>query len=248
MASYNVYPNGIHNASALAIVRLVRTGRLIKKTPFKLLRRIINTLLFGLPSISNVFLLLMLEYTLFALIGCFLFSQAEIDIGFENSIYGFGNFHRAMMLLVKCSTGEDWGSIMYAYGSSPGHYTTSRVFFMIFILCTTFIMLVLLELVVVQIFDNFYFNPDNALTIYNEMKSSFDRTWNAFTVETKGQKIHFRKLVRFFTHLQEPLGFRVRDTLNEDPIERVVIMEEQFRIRRPVSAIAIILSLNNLPV
>ena len=247
LSVYGVYPHASSIASGLAIFRLVRTARLVKKRPFGLLRRIIETLLFGLPSIANVFLLLMLEYILFALIGCLIFKGINLDPEYQNSIYGFDNFHRAMMMLVKCSTGEDWGSVMYAYGSTSATYVTSRAYFMTFVLFTTFIMLVLLELVVVQIFENFYFNPDSALTLYREMKTNFDRTWNAFTVETKGQKIYYQKLVRFFAHLQEPLGFRSRDSLNEDPVERVILMEEQFRIRRPISAIAILISMNNLP-
>lgn len=247
LAIYQVYPRGAQIASGLAIVRLIRTVRLVKTQPFRLLRRIIDTLMFGLLSIANVLLLLMLEYTLFSLIGCFIFRNVQVDQEYQNSVYGFQNFHRAMMMLIKCSTGEDWGSVMYAYGETSNNYVVSRVYFMLFILATTFIMFVLLELMVVQIFENFYFNPDNVLAIYGEMKTEFDRTWYAFTVETKGQKIHYLKLVRFFSHLQEPLGFRYRDSLAEDPIERVILLEEQFRIRRPVSAIAIIIAMNNVP-
>lgn len=240
-------PQGHYIAGRLSIVRLVRTCRLIRTKPFQLLRRILETLVFGFPTISNVFLLLMLLYLLFALIGCKYFGSAVVNPDFSNEVYGFSNFHRALMLLVKCSTGEDWGSVMFAY-SIDTRYSAGRLYFLSFIVSTTFVMLVLLELVIVQIFENFYFNPDNALALYQDAKADFDRTWNIFTVATKGAKIHYLKLVRFFAHLQEPLGFRVLSSRLEDPIERVIILAEQFRIRKPVSAIAIILAMHNLPV
>lgn len=170
-----------------------------------------------------------------------------MESGLDNEIFGFSNFHSALMLLSKCTTGEDWGSVMFAYSTGYRYYA-GRFFFISFIFSTTFVMMVLLELVIVQIFENFYFNPDNVLSLYQEAKADFDRTWNIFTVPTKGTKIKYLKLVRFFAHLQQPLGFRVQSSRNEDPIERIIILEEQFRIRKPVSAIAIILAMNNLPV
>jgi hypothetical protein len=227
---------------------LLRTGRLIKTRPFALLERILETLVFGFPTIANIFMLLMLLYVLFALVGCRYFVDVAGDSDNNNRVFGFRNFHRALMLLVRCSTGEDWGSVMFEYSRDPDRYVGGRVYFISFVISTTFVMLVLLELVIVQIFDNFYFNPENALKVYKDAKADFDRTWNIFTVDTKGEKIKYQKLVRFFAHLQEPLGFRVLSSRFEDPIERIIIMEEQFRIRKPVTAIGIIVAMSNLPV
>ena len=235
-------------SSKLSIFRLIRTCRLVRTRPFQLLARIVDTLIFGFPTIINVLMLTILVYILFALIGCKFFKNASMSDGTSNSVYGFDNFHRAFMLLIRCSTGEDWGTVMYTYSSDPDRYYYGRIYFITFVMSTTMAMLVLLELVIVQIFENFYFNPENALSIYKEAKEDFDRTWNIFTVSTKGQKMHYLKLVRLFAHLQEPLGFRVLPSRFEDPIERVIILEEQFRIRKPISAIAIILAMSNLPV
>ena len=81
---------------------------------------------------------------------------------------------------------------------APGMYTSSRLFFIVFTLITAFIFLNLVEMVVVNIFDQYYFNPDNPLLMYEVAKKEFDRTWNLFTFETQGRGIKAVELPGFF--------------------------------------------------
>jgi hypothetical protein len=192
-------------------------------------------------------LLLLINYLIFALAACYIFEGTSVSDEFENNIWGFRNFHVSMMTLFRCSTGEDWPRVMFAFGDSPGMYTAARVFFVVFVLIDTFILLNMVEMVVVQIFDDFYFEPDNALLMYETAKAEFDRTWNLFTFDNKGEKIKAIELPKFFAHLKEPLGFRVDDDEGSASIERIVLEEESFHIRKPYSSIAFTLSMNKLP-
>ena len=244
------WPGAISVAKHLSVLRLARVARLLNTRPLRLLSRIIDTLIFNSPLIGNVLALLLVVYLIFAIIACYLFQDIVSQIGseFENEVFGFKNFHRAFMYVIRLSTGEDWPKVMYAYGNATGMYAASRIFFVVFTIISNLIFLNLLQLVIVQIFDSFYFNPDNPLTQFQTGKEQFDRTWAIFSVPSKGFSIHHLNLVKFFAHLEEPLGFRVRESIQPRPIEKIVLEEEQFVIRKPVSAIAIILALNKLPV
>lgn len=232
----------------LKLFRLIRLKRIIQTKPLRLLNRIVDTLKFSFPTILNMLMLLLMNYLLFALIACYLFDKTQVSSEFENEIYGFRNFHVALITLFRCSTGEDWPSVMYAFGDSPGMYTSSRIFFIAFTLITAFVFLNLVQMVIVNIFDEYYFNPDNPLLMYEVAKKEFDRTWNLFTFETQGCKIKAVELPCFFTHLSEPLGFRVKEDEEFSSIERIVLFEEEFKIRRPFSSIAFTLSLKSIPI
>ena len=97
-------------ARVLRVLRVSRLFKLIKS--FEGLASLIETLAFSLPSLMNVFALLLLVYFVFSILGVFLFRNIHtgdaID-GYAN----FSNFGMAMITLFRCSTGEDWFKIMY---------------------------------------------------------------------------------------------------------------------------------------
>ena len=103
----------------LKLFRLIRLKRLIDTKPLRLMKRIVDTLKFSFPTILNMLMLLLMNYLLFALVACYLFDKTVVSKDYENEIYGFRNFHVALITLFRCSTGEDWPSVMYAFGDSP---------------------------------------------------------------------------------------------------------------------------------
>ena len=96
-------------ARVVRVLRVSRLMKLIRNLPG--LQKILQTLLFSLPSLMNVLALLFLVFFMFAVLGVFLFSDVT-----QGSIIGsyvnFSNFGNAMLTLFRCSTGENWWTIM----------------------------------------------------------------------------------------------------------------------------------------
>jgi hypothetical protein len=233
----------------LRVVRVVRLLKLFKNPQMAAFNKLINTLVFSLPTISNVLALLLMIYGIFAVIACFIFQDSkDVNSSYYNENSNFNNFHMALLTLFRCSTGEDWPSFMYNYGETPGNYVYSRLFFMTFIFVISIVLLNLLDLVVVSIFENFYFDPDNVLNNFDQITRTFNEAWNAFTFKHKGEKIHYMTLPRFFATLQEPLGFRILEDETENmPVATLISEQKQFYVRRPIMTITMLLGISDLP-
>ena len=113
----------------------------------------------SVDSLINVFILLMLIFFIMAVLGNTMFFEV-----FEGNVIddykNFTNFHMSFSLLFSISTGEDWNRIMYdtmrlAPDCIPGRTCGSPIapiFFIIFIMLVTNIMLNLFILVIIQQF------------------------------------------------------------------------------------------------
>jgi len=71
-------------------------------------------------------------------------------------------------------------------------------------------------LVVAQQFEEFYFNPDNPITSFQDLAEMFRKTWQVFTYRNNGTKIKEKSLLEFFSCLPTPLGYRFVE-IDEDP-------------------------------
>ena len=91
------------------IFRIGRVCRLVKRAPK--LQNLMSTLLITLPSISNVFMVLLLVFFIFAVIGVELFG--EVRYGFSlNVVANLGTWPAAMHNLWKAALGN-WRGTMY---------------------------------------------------------------------------------------------------------------------------------------
>ena len=110
----------------------------------------------SVDSLFNIFLLLMLIFFIMSVLGNTLFPEV-----YEGNVIGnyknFTNFHQSFMLLFSVSTGEDWNKIMYDCwktepGCTPGlncGSSLAALFFLVFIVLVTYIMLNLFILVII---------------------------------------------------------------------------------------------------
>jgi len=141
-------------ARVMRVLRVSRVFRLMNK--FKGLQALIETITFSLPSLMNVLALLMLFYFIFSVLGNFLFGgviRGEVIDSYTN----FKNFGYSMIILMRVSTGEDWNKIMYDVSRVPPHCIPGEtcgseyayLFFIIFIMLCSFIMLNLFILVII---------------------------------------------------------------------------------------------------
>lgn len=189
----------------LRVLRVSRLFKLMRAKQLEGINKIIKTLIFSFPSLMNVMLLLFLIYFIFSVLAVFLFTsyaKVDYDLNYNNNIANFNNFHSALLTLFRCSTGEDWPMFMYIYGDADGLYVISRLFFIVYIFLSSFVMLNMFQLVVMQQFEEYYFNTDNPLSLFNDMKEPFMIAWNYLTIKEKGKKIKSAKLVDFFSLLK----------------------------------------------
>lgn len=191
-------------ARVLRVLRVSRLFKLMKAKQLQGINKIFKTLIFSLPSLMNVLVLLMLIYFIFAVLAVFIFKNYPVDDpeNYQNEYYNFNTFHNAFLTLFVLSTGENWPGFMYQYGKSGLDKLVSQAFFIFFIFLTTIVMINVFQLVVMQQFDEFYFNSDNAVNSFDEMAENFRTTWNLFTIKTQGMKIKESRMTEFFYFLE----------------------------------------------
>jgi len=145
--------------------------------------------MFSIPSLANVFGLLMLIFFMFAVSGNFLFgdvTQGDVISELKN----FGDFTSAFILMFAVSTGEDWNKVMFdcsrteedgcIKGETCGT-VFAFVYFIILVVMCTHVMLNLFILVIIQQFEKYYLPKDNMIVLFKRDLDSFMRVWKTET-------------------------------------------------------------------
>ena len=91
------------------IFRIGRVFRLVKRAPK--LQNLMSTLVKTLPSITNVFMVLLLVFFIFAVIGVELFGKTRYGFGL-NTVANFGTWSASMHTLWRAALGN-WRGVMY---------------------------------------------------------------------------------------------------------------------------------------
>jgi len=146
-------------AKVLRVLRVSRVLRLAQSS--QELQALIQTINMSVVSLLNVFGLLLLILFMFAVLGVFFFHELTegdvIDARYKN----FKNFASAYLLLFAISTGEDWNRLMYdcldtkpdcVEGATCG-VGTAAIYYILFIMVISHVMLNLFILVIIQQFD-----------------------------------------------------------------------------------------------
>lgn len=91
------------------VFRVLRVSRLLKLVKqFEGLQKILNTLVFTLPSLLNVGALLFLVYFIYSILATYIFKDIVGGQRINNTYANFLDFSTAIVTLFRCSTGEDW--------------------------------------------------------------------------------------------------------------------------------------------
>ena len=119
----------------------------------------LQTLILSLPSLVNVGSLLFLVFFIYSVLGVFMFSNIKQGDAID-SWTNFSNFGYAMILLFRCSTGEDWYKIMFDCtrttdcvsedGTNNCGTSFGFLFFLSFVMICTFVMLNLFVLIIID--------------------------------------------------------------------------------------------------
>ena len=88
----------------------------------------------------------MLVFFIYSILGVSLFKDITNGEVIDPLFMNFSNFHNAMLILVRVSTGEDWNTIMYDTMKQSPYYAPA--YFISFILICSYVMLNLFVLVI----------------------------------------------------------------------------------------------------
>ncbi|GAA2209139.1 hypothetical protein GCM10009850_045970 [Nonomuraea monospora] len=126
--------------SVLRALRILRVLRLLSVVPS--LRRVVSALLRAMPGMSSIVVLLSLVLYVAAVMATKLYGQTAPN--------RFGSLPTSLFTLYQTMTGDDWGNIAREVMS---RHPSAWIFFTIFILVCTFVVLNLFLAVVVSAMD-----------------------------------------------------------------------------------------------
>ena len=206
-------------ARVLRISRLFRLARFLSD-----LQALLQAVIYALPSILNVFWLLMLIYFVYAILGVFLFYDIK-ETANINDYFNFHSFHRAFLLVIRMSTGENWSLIMHDCAAESSWL--AYPYFLSYITITNFLMLNLFVMVMIQSVEDHYENPESFVELYARSMAQIQVSWQRFC--SSEYRLHYRVLLEFLYHIGPPLGEdlgRSRQEVMKEVIAMGIPMDE----------------------
>ena len=189
----------------LRVLRVTRVLRLVKA--LKGLEKLIQTLTWSISALANVFLLMLIIFCIFAILGCYFYDgitykKYKSKFTYINEFYNVDNFYNSFLLTFRCTTGESWHNIMMelAYVDLEN---VSEAYAYIYMIISNFInsiiMLNLFLMVTLQQYDEFTGKTYNPIEKFESFLTEFNNSWNKFTApEDKGIRIKQSSVIYFF--------------------------------------------------
>ncbi|CAD8120846.1 unnamed protein product [Paramecium sonneborni] len=178
------------------------------------LQRLINVILFALPYLGKIFAILIITMLVFALFGCQLFGTIDAGQVLDDQL-NFMTAATAMMTLFKCASGDDWRTIM----TDTMHHNplcwedpkycgsfASQIYFFLFMFFSTYVLLTLFLLSLIEQFESFFQIQDSPIQSYVENIDKIKTIWCKYSSETQGQTMHYKFLCKFLLDIGKPLG------------------------------------------
>ena len=187
------------------VLRTLRVLRLIKIV--KGLTKVIETLSWSLSALANVFILMVIIFGIFAILGCYFYNNLNYEnykdeFAYINEYYNLDNFYYAFLLIFRCTTGENWNNIMMELANiDPNKYSSTYAYIYMIIgnFINSVIMLNLFLMVTLQQYDEFTNKNYNPIEKFEIFLNEFNNSWNKFsTSEDKGFRIRKGLIINFF--------------------------------------------------
>ena len=189
----------------LRVLRVTRVLRLVKS--LKGLEKLIQTLTWSIGALANVFLLMLIIFCIFAILGCYFYDGITYEkykskFKYINEFYNVDNFYNSFLLTFRCTTGESWPNIMMELAFVDLE-NVSEVYAYIYMIISNFInsiiMLNLFLMVTLQQYDEFTGKTYNPIEKFEGFLTEFNNSWNKFsTPEDKGIRIKQGSVILFF--------------------------------------------------
>ena len=189
----------------LRVLRVTRVLRLVKS--LKGLEKLIQTLTWSIGALANVFLLMLIIFMIFAILGCYFYDGITYEkyksrFKYINEYYNVDNFYTSFLLTFRCMTGENWPNIMMEL-AFVDEDQVSEAYAYIYMIISNFvnsiIMLNLFLMVTLQQYDEFTGKNYNPIEKFESFLTEFNNSWNKFsTPEDKGVRIKQGSVIHFF--------------------------------------------------
>lgn len=191
------------NVTFLRLFRVVRVIKLVAKGED--IRRLLFTFIMSFKQLPSVGLLIGLVFFIYAIVGMQFFAKVplEDESGIDRN-NNFQTFPMAMLLLFRCSTGENWQLMMMTCSNSDVSFADAAIpYFITFnILCGFMIV----NLFVAVICDNFEYLTEDDSTLGRHHMDEFIETWAKYDPAGTGYIPH-NTLPDLMRDMQPPLGF-----------------------------------------
>ena len=189
----------------LRVMRITRALRLVKS--LKGLEKLIQTLSWSISALMNVILLMVLIFSIFAILGVYFYDGIDYEkyksSFFEiNEYYNLDNFYTAFLFTFRCATGEKWPYMMMelAFVDTVEVYEAYAYIYMIISnFFDGIIMINLFLMVTIQQYDEFTGKKYNPIEKFESFLSDFNNAWNKYsTPEDNGFRIKKGLVTNFF--------------------------------------------------
>ena len=189
----------------LRVLRVTRVLRLVKA--LKGLEKLIQTLTWSISALANVFLLMVIIFCIFAILGCYFYDSITYrayrsKFMHINEYYNVDNFYNSFLLTFRCATGESWPNIMMELAFVDTDEVSEAYAYIYMILnnfVNSIIMLNLFLMVTLQQYDEFTNKNYNPIEKFESFLSEFNNSWNKFTTpEDHGIRIKKGLVINFF--------------------------------------------------
>lgn len=195
-------------ANMLLIFRAARVMRIFRLfTRFKGVRRLLETLIYTMPSLLNVTTLLVMVLFIYTILGMSFFGTMPLcpdgpcPYGLYNDHANFRYFHIGFFTLFRMSTGESWNGIMHdctaIYGGRASFYFVSYMVIGSSLMFNLVIAILLDEFSSMGASDNYEVSPDAI--------ANFVENWQRLDPEGS-HEIPCKKLVSLLRVVEPPLG------------------------------------------
>ena len=169
----------------------------------------------------------MLIFFMMATLGVFFFNGIKEGV-IINRFKNFETWDDAFLLLFAISTGEEWNLLMYDCGKMPPNCTEgvdcgsalSWVYYVVFIVFVTHIMLNLFILVIIEQFDKYYNNEDSPLKSFSDKFEKFEEEWIPLTQMNGCVKLKEKQLIPFYKKLHPIIGMSNPKEMKDDAIKK----------------------------
>jgi hypothetical protein len=126
-----------------------------------------------------------------------MYDDYKDEIRYMNIFYNFDNFYNAFLLCFRCSTGEDWPSIMLELAFIDDTYVQdyqAYLYMIIMHFITTVIMLNLFLMVTLQQYDEFTGKSYNPVEMYENFVEEYKAAWNKYS-SSKDDGFRMKKIL-----------------------------------------------------
>jgi len=206
--------------SISSVISVVKAGRVVRifrlAMRIKGIRKLLETLIYTLPSLWNVTMLLLIVLFIFTVLGMAFFGKQEYNQGYfslYNHNANFRYFWTGFLTLFRMSTGESWNGLMHDSMETVSPY--AWVYYCVYMIVASYLLFQLIVAVVLEQFSSAA-QEDDAVVTPDDIEA-YAVTWRDMDPDNT-QYISLAQLPIFFKALDPPLGLGP-DATNSEMME-----------------------------